>query len=268
MWGDKGSDDWFDRLAFAPRSVLILDYDGTGAPFVRQRMEALLYPGVFERLVELSKCANVRLILSSGRPARELRRLVPSLQVEIWGSNGRERLFADGRYTLQPLTPYQQGALIWLESTLIQRGFSSLIEVKPGSLSLHMRGHSIKVERALTDLIPGLFRELSDQTAVEWLTFDGGLEVRAYGCSSADIINQVLSEQPVGTMAAYLGDDNSDEEAYRALIGRGLPVLVRDEPRETLARLWIRPPRELLEFLDRWLIQTAAAVDRTSGKLA
>ena len=51
---------------------------------------------------------------------------------------------------------------------------------------------------------------------------------------------------------AYLGDDRTDEDAFRALRGRGLSVLVRAEPRETAADAWIRPPEELIEFLRTW----------------
>jgi trehalose-6-phosphatase len=54
---------------------------------------------------------------------------------------------------------------------------------------------------------------------------------------------------------AFLGDDLSDEAAFRAVrrIGkRGLSVLVRREFRETAAEIWLRPPGELLIFLERW----------------
>jgi trehalose-6-phosphatase len=54
---------------------------------------------------------------------------------------------------------------------------------------------------------------------------------------------------------AFLGDDLSDEAAFRAVrrIGkRGLSVLVRREFRETAAEIWLRPPGELLCFLERW----------------
>ena len=159
-WGARSSDDWFDRLRSVARSVLILDYDGTAAPFVLQRMHAPLYRGVYDRLLQLSMRRTARLVLSSGRPAKELRGLIPELNVEVWGSNGRERSFPDGCYMMQPLTPYQHGALSWLESTLDERGFSSLVELKPGSLSLHLRGQPTRLERTLAELIPALFREL------------------------------------------------------------------------------------------------------------
>jgi trehalose-6-phosphatase len=51
---------------------------------------------------------------------------------------------------------------------------------------------------------------------------------------------------------AYLGDDFSDEDAFRAIPDEGAVVLVRPNFRATVASLWLRPPEELLQFLERW----------------
>jgi trehalose-phosphatase len=256
-WTALSSDEWWDTLAVAPRSILMLDYDGTLAPFITQRMHAMPYPGVSERLIQMVRQSRVRLILLSGRSAKELAGLLPALEVEIWGSNGRERLLPNANYGVATLSRYQNGALAWLESTLKENGFSALIEKKPGSLALHTRGRQPEFEQHLIKLIPSLFRQLSDQTALEWLPFDGGFEVRASGCSNAEVVNCVLNEEPSEAVVAYLGDDIADEEAFRVLKGRGLRVHVRDEPRETLADVWLRPPEELLSFLDRWIAATS-----------
>ncbi|MGA2352404.1 MAG: hypothetical protein ABSF70_18355, partial [Terracidiphilus sp.] len=40
---------------------------------------------------------------------------------------------------------------------------------------------------------------------------------------------------------------------FRAVNGRGLSVLVRRKVRETAAEIWLRPPGELKEFLERWV---------------
>ncbi len=62
-----------------------------------------------------------------------------------------------------------------------------------------------------------------------------------------------MSEEPRETVFAYLGDDRTDEDAFCALQGRGLNVLVRRERRPTAADLWLEPPEDLLWFLRHWL---------------
>jgi trehalose-6-phosphatase len=57
---------------------------------------------------------------------------------------------------------------------------------------------------------------------------------------------------------AYLGDDATDEHAFRALKGRGLGIQVRDQqnrkdpepPTDADVRMWA--PTDLLPFLALW----------------
>ena len=65
---------------------------------------------------------------------------------------------------------------------------------------------------------------------------------------------------------AYLGDDLTDEDAFAAVGDRGFSILVRTEVRASCARFWLRPPQELLEFLDEWI--AASRKPRPSGRHA
>jgi alpha,alpha-trehalase len=47
----------------------------------------------------------------------------------------------------------------------------------------------------------------------------------------------------------YLGDDVTDEDAFRALKGRGIGIVVRDQPYETAAAYSLKNPGEVREFL-------------------
>jgi trehalose-phosphatase len=49
----------------------------------------------------------------------------------------------------------------------------------------------------------------------------------------------------------YMGDDITDEDAFRAVAGRGVGILVAEEPRETAAEYWLRDPGEARELLER-----------------
>ena len=65
------------------------------------------------------------------------------------------------------------------------------------------------------------------------------------------MVQTIRTEMP-DALLAYLGDDATDEEAFRALTDTGLGVLVHTVLRATDAGLWLAPPGELLEFLQRW----------------
>ena len=88
---------FLERLRSAPARVLLLDYDGTLAPFVVDRTLALPYPEVPPLIVRIM-AQGTRVVLISGRPVREVLLLSGiSPQPEVWGSHGLERLMADGR---------------------------------------------------------------------------------------------------------------------------------------------------------------------------
>ncbi len=245
----------------------MLDFDGTLAPFVRERMLAVPYAGVPERLCSLANEARTRLVLISGRPARELASLLPAdLRVEIWGSHGRERLDPDGTLTASPPSPEQQRCLDQLESTLRERALAVVIEKKVGSVAIHTRGMPAAEAQEIVSFAQDLHCSPApgeDHAGLEWLPFDGGLELRAAGCTKASAVQSILRDEPSEAPAAYLGDDVTDEDAFAALHARdprapALCVLVRPEPRVSLADLWLTPPNELLTFLDRWLTAVRA----------
>jgi hypothetical protein len=53
------------------------------------------------------------------------------------------------------------------------------------------------------------------------------------------------------SVAVYVGDDTTDEDAFRALAGTGIGILVAHEPRPTAALYGLEDPREVSVFLER-----------------
>jgi alpha,alpha-trehalase len=49
----------------------------------------------------------------------------------------------------------------------------------------------------------------------------------------------------------YIGDDLTDEDAFRAVAGRGIGILVAAESRETAAEYQLRDTEEVVELLER-----------------
>ncbi len=245
--------EFLERVRAAPRRLLLLDYDGTLAPFHVNPRRAAPYPGVCERLDAIMADGRTRVVLISGRWTRELLPLL-ALQrhPEIWGSHGWEQLKADGGYAVAPIREDALRRL--LEADEMERRIEALggrCERKPAGFAIHWRGLP-------TDRIAEIRNEVFEKWMAEelhrslvWHDFDGGIELRAPGRTKGYVVDTLLAEEP-DAVAAYLGDDNTDEDAFRSIKGRGLGVLVRPEFRPTAADLWLRPPLELLEFLAHW----------------
>jgi trehalose-phosphatase len=252
------------RLRSAPRSVLMLDYDGTLAPFHVNRFEATPYLGVTDRLVTLSTIPQVRLVLVSGRLAQEVRDLLrPGIRAEIWGSHGRERLGSDGTYELFALSAMQRAALEQVGSEMSALGLSGTLEVKPTSLAVHWRGLDAGLQERIRSLVPSIFARIDQRIdqpgGLHLLPFDGGVELRSSDRTKGTAVAEILSQEPHDVPVAYLGDDLTDEDAFVALGNQGCSILVGAEVRASFARFWLRPPEELLGFLDAWIVNSRIA---------
>jgi trehalose-phosphatase len=248
---------FLERVAQAPQRVLMLDYDGTLAPFHENPECAVPYPEVVAVLEEIAQAGGTRLVIVSGRPADEVPPLLSlTVQPEIWGSHGWERLLPDGQRVVEQPGAQSQAALAAAVSAvadLLQDG--ARLERKLASVALHWRGLPARVVEDLEHRAHSAWRPIAAGGAVEVLRFDGGVELRSVGCNKQSAVKAVLSETSPDSAVAYLGDDMTDEDAFRAVKLRGLGVLVRPELRQTEADVWLKPPHELLAFLRRWSVR-------------
>lgn len=243
---------FFDHLRRASSRALLLDYDGTLAPFTPDRDHAFPYPGI-PKLVSQIMRTGTRVVLISGRPATQLLFLSGiHPHPEIWGSHGSERLLTDSSYRVDPPTPEHRAALRAVASSLQALGLAAYMEIKPGGIAVHWRGLSHDQRAALEAKVKNLFASATVDYGLQLLPFDGGLELRVPGKNKGDAVSAILAAGSE-VAAAYLGDDQTDENAFRAIKGRGVSVLVRPEPRPTEADVWLRPPEELGHFLRDWL---------------
>ena len=261
--------DFFHGVTRARQSALVLDYDGTLARFRQDRNEAFPYPGVTPLLKEIIGTGRTRVALITGRRAHEV---IPLLGVsphpEIWGIHGLERLRGDGSYVMEPIDPYTLEALSaadeWVDSLKLQH----LTEHKPGSLAVHWRGlPEDQVQGVRSRVLLG-WLSIADRACLSLEQFDGGIEMRMATRNKGDALQTILTEMDVDAPVAYLGDDQTDEDAFRVLHEIGLSVLVRPEWRETAAKHWLRPPVELLAFLRDWLAACRHTPAQTRGPWA
>jgi trehalose 6-phosphate phosphatase len=243
---------FLERLRSAPARVLLLDYDGTLAPFCVDRSLAFPYPEVPPLIVRIM-AQGTRVVLISGRPARELLLLSRiSPQPEIWGSHGLERLLADGHYEVSSV-PAHQDYLLAAAALLRDAGLENQTELKPGGVAVHWRGLDPAKARKLAKEVPQLWKPLLERAPFRLLEFDGGLEIRVAGPGKGDAVRAIVREAGPGAAVAYLGDDQTDEDAFHALKGNGLTALVRPQSRPTAADVWLQPPQELIQFFEEWL---------------
>lgn len=245
---------FFQGITTAQGGVLLLDYDGTLAPFHKERDQAFPYSGIRERLSQLIKNRHTQVVIISGRNVREL---VPLLGVtphpELWGCHGWEWLTSEGDYGHYPLGENAQKGLDQAYHYIMTTPYHSNIEKKPFSLALHWRGVDAFKIQEMEKTVLVMWDSLADDHNLELFPFDGGVELRSQGRTKGDVITTLISRHDGSKPIAYLGDDLTDEQAFATLADKGLKILVRKEHRSTQADIQLIPPRGLLEFLDEWV---------------
>ena len=254
-------EEFFRAFAGGGKPLLLLDYDGTLAPFRLDRFQARPWAGVRELLERIRCQGGTRMAVITGRPAAEIAPMLgldPPL--EVWGLHGAERLYPDGRRELEQAPAVRQ-TLEELREYLKRDSLGGLFEDKANGVVMHWRGATRKKAEQIEHRTRALFEPLARMEGLALLEFEAGLELRV-GRNKGGAVEAILAEAGAGVggqadcPVAYLGDDLSDEAAFRAVqrVGRrGLSVLARREWRETAAEVWLRPPGELKGFLERWV---------------
>jgi trehalose-phosphatase len=244
---------FLEGLGRSDGRLLMLDYDGTLSPYQKERHEAFPYPGIRDILLRALSSPVCRTVIVSGRTIADL---IPLLGIEsgieIWGCHGWERLGADGEYTPPDLPPEAVSGLEEGRRIVEEAGRGDRLEVKAASVAVHWRGLEKNTRDRLESEFGRGWERIAESGPLELHPFSGGIELRPSGMDKGRVVEKLLGESP-GSAAAYLGDDFTDEDAFRALSGRGLSVLVNLSIRETAADLWLVPPEELIWFLERWM---------------
>lgn len=241
------------RFAVARERVLLLDFDGTLAPFADDPLSVSPYPRVTQILDDIASQPRSRLVIVTGRdlvaqpPPLPLRR-VP----EMWGAHGWQWRPANAApITFEPsaATRVRLEAAAKRVDELVRCG--ARIERKPASVGVHWRGLPPAAQQAARDFTVRAWRGATRAGDLELLDVAAGVELRARGRNKGTVVRHVLAAMPCAA-AAYLGDDRTDEDAFAAIRGRGCGVLVGPSWRRTHATLWLRPPAGVIAFLERW----------------
>lgn len=241
------------------RPAVFLDYDGTLTPIVQRPEEARLAAPMRQVLRRLA--ARCPVCVVSGRDRRVVQELMGMDDLVVVGSHGFE-IWTPGDPAALDLGAAYRAQIERAAATLRYRLAAvpeAEVEVKHASVAAHFRrvpADRQALVRAAVDaalaasggglrLVPGrMVYELRPD-----LDWDKGKAVlhllRSLGLDGQEVV------------ALYLGDDLTDEDAFRALAGRGIGVLVGDpaDPelagRTTWAHYRLRDVPEVQHFLDQ-----------------
>ena len=241
------------RATDAPHRLLALDYDGTLAAFHIDRRRATMAAGAHEALRRIAGSGRTTMAIISGRPVAELIDLVAMPSVYLVGEHGWEAADSSGRVHRQPLAPAaaQGVAQAWSEAE--SQGWSDRVERKRTGTVLHLRGLVQAEAAALRAIAVRSWGRIARAGALRLEETAGGLELRAVGNDKGTAVRDILAGLPTGTLPIVLGDDTTDEDAFRAIAGIGVAIRVGEASKTEPPGEWLASPDDVVKFLRLWL---------------
>ena len=238
------------------RRAFFLDYDGTLTPLVEDSQKASLSPKYRKVIASLLQNEKHFVCIISGRAIEQLEGFIGVKDLILAGNHGMEIAGPDISYVnngaLRAKTLLREIAQMLREKLSDFDGV--LVEDKGFTVSVHYRMLRVTHHPRLKELF---FRQMERFLTSNTVVVTRGkrvLEVRpnvVWDKGSAvkwllGYVSKNLLEEPY---PIYMGDDETDEDAFRALKGRGLTVLISSQERESEAAYFVRDVDEVYQFL-------------------
>lgn len=248
-----------ETLRSRPISIF-LDYDGTLAPIKRNPHKAAISKETKKLLLKLSRQKNCKLAIISGRALKDIKRFVGLKDVSYAGNHGLE--VESIGLKVKETIPFKTRTLLEKIKGYFTEKLSAVkgarIEDKGLSMSVHYRQVSPSGVRMLKSIFKEAMQPFGED---ERIRVDAGkkiLEIRPQtGRNKGDIVLWFLAQQRLelnGEIPTpiYIGDDVTDEDAFRMLKDKGLTVFVGKSKRSE-ASYYLRNIKEVKDFLRRLL---------------
>jgi trehalose 6-phosphate phosphatase len=249
--------DMLNAARSAAGSLLLgLDFDGTLAPIVSRPELAAVLPAARAALDRIVHRGDTPIALVSGRGLADLRSRIDLDGIYYAGNHGLEiegpgvhRIHeeADGaRQALQRLAGELESALADIDGVLV--------EDKSLTLSVHFRlVDDPAVERHVRDTVRECARDHADIRLTDGKKV---VEIRPdvdwHKGRAFRFLRDVIERRSGRAPAVFIGDDRTDEDAFRVLGNTDCSIVVGDPPQhESSAHACLRSPDEVALFLER-----------------
>jgi alpha,alpha-trehalase len=241
-----------EALKSSAKTVFFLDYDGTLTPIVDRPEQAKLNPQMRQVIEELAQKFTVAVV--SGRMREDVENLVAINGIFYAGSHGFDIKGPDFSL-IQP----EAEKIIPLIDKMIKYFHSQLddikgviIEEKKFSLAVHYR----LVEPIHWEKIKELvYQKVDNEPRLRLLEGKKVFEIMpAVDWNKGKAVRWIMRALKLDWQdnnIIYMGDDTTDEDAFRVIRGRGVGILVSESHRPTAADFQLRTPGQVKDFFEK-----------------
>lgn len=235
------------------RSIIFFDYDGTLSPIVSRPEDANLSELMRDTLGKLSK--KLQIAVLSGRELSDIKEKIRLPHIFYGGSHGFEIEDPTGTIyeaeSASDFLPFLENAFTEL-NTLFSNYQGIFIERKKYAIAIHYRSlkdsSQIQLIRNSLDNLIIKYPKLQLTSGKKIFELKPSMEWDK-GKAVIFIMNQLFGNN-ADVYPVYLGDDITDEDAFKAIKDRGIGILVGRHEQLTYADYHLIDTEQVLRFIN------------------
>ena len=233
------------------KRCILLDYDGTLAPYQKVPSLALPSDDLLQLLKGLSSNPINDLIIISGRDAQTLDNWLGHLPLTLVAEHGAYVKYKNEEWREYITVPNEwKDQIRPLMQLFVDRCAGSFIEEKNSTLAWHYRNTQQELGFLRSRELRNSLLQLITNTPLQVIDGNKVLEVRMIGVDKgATAMNLINYLNP--DFILCIGDDTTDEDMFRSLRERGYTIKIGRG--NTAAQYTILSQREVYPFLSRFL---------------
>ncbi|HVK97199.1 MAG TPA: bifunctional alpha,alpha-trehalose-phosphate synthase (UDP-forming)/trehalose-phosphatase [Flavisolibacter sp.] len=235
----------------AQKRCILLDYDGTLAPY--QKIPSLAVPSqdLINLLQELSKDTSNNIFIISGRDAKTLDSWLGNLPINLVAEHGAAIKLKNEnwRETFSMSTEWKEQIRPMLD-LFVSRCAGSFVEEKKSTLAWHYRNSHPELGFTRSRELRNTLLQMTANTPLQVIDGNKVLEVRMIGVDKGVTATNILNDlQP--DFILCLGDDTTDEDMFRMLRDKAYTIKIGRG--NTAAEFTILSQDEVYPFLKRFV---------------
>jgi trehalose 6-phosphate synthase/phosphatase len=232
----------------ADKRLLLLDYDGTLAPFTTNPQRAQPDQEMLHLLQRLSENPRNRVVIISGRDRSTLEKWLGHLPLNFIAEHGVWLRRAGEDWTLfQPLRNDWKRELQPILDLYVNRTAGSFVEDKEYSLVWHFRRADAELSAVRARELVSHLTFLTSNTDLQVMEGNKVIEVKNAGINKGTAAARWLTEYEPDFILT-IGDDRTDEDTFGAMPPEAYTIKVGSAPR-SLARFHVRGTNEVRQLL-------------------
>jgi trehalose-phosphatase len=251
VWLREVEDTVLRRIAVAERVFCFLDNDGTLSPLAPTPDAATPLAGTAARLQALAALPGTQVALVTGRTIVDMRRYLDVPGIYYIGVHGLQIQFPSGVTQLSERAAVVRSILpaikCQIESALADRP-GILIEDKEIALACHYRLASRGDAAIARRTVATVARSYQGHGVLVTHGHEV-VEIRPAFANKGTAVCQLLAAHGRSASAVYIGDDQTDEDAFTLLPEGSITIRVGLASTPTAARYRIPEPDDVLRFL-------------------